>query len=83
MGCNKQTRAGLTPQVWCTCSDSDRTSIRTSDVLRSVAELELIQAPNLSFIPPRSYASLPQLKGEACDMLTLACSAAGHMQLCT
>lgn len=45
------------------CRDSDRTSIRTSDVLRNVAELELIQAPNLSFIPPKSYNSLPQLKG--------------------
>lgn len=43
--------------------DSDRTSIRTSDVLRNVAELELLQAPNLSFIPPKSYSSLPQLKG--------------------
>ena len=45
------------------CRDSDRTSIRTTDVLRNVAELELIQAPNLSFIPPKSYSNLPQLKG--------------------
>jgi len=34
-------------------------------VLRNVAELELIQAPNLSFIPPKNYSNLPQLKGVA------------------
>ena len=33
--------------------------------MRNVAELELIQAPTLAFIPPKSYSSLPQLKGTA------------------
>ena len=55
----------------CDCRDSDRTSIRTSDVLRNVAELELLQAPNLSFIPPKSYSSLPQLKGGHLSLLSL------------
>ncbi|KAL0044523.1 hypothetical protein WJX82_011108 [Trebouxia sp. C0006] len=51
--------------------DSDRTSIRTTDVLRNVAELEVIQAPNLSFIPPKSYSNLPQLKGRGVVELTI------------
>lgn len=51
--------------------DSDRTSIRTSDVLRNVAELELIQAPNLSFIPPKNYSNMPQLKGRGVVELTI------------
>lgn len=47
------------------CRDSDRTSSRTADVLRNVAELELIEAPTLSFVPPKSYNNLPQLRGDA------------------
>ena len=49
--------------VFIVCRDSDKTSQRTADVMRNVAELELIQAPTLSFIPPKSYSNLPQLKG--------------------
>ena len=45
------------------CRDSDKVSQRTAEVMRNVAELELIQAPTLAFIPPKSYSSLPQLKG--------------------
>ena len=68
LGCHELGYVNITT---CDCRDSDRTSIRTSDVLRNVAELELIQAPNLSFIPPKSYSSLPQLKGGSLSLLSL------------
>lgn len=51
--------------------DSDKVSQRTAEVMRNVAELELIQAPTLAFIPPKSYSSLPQLKGRAVVEMTI------------
>ena len=39
-------------------------SVRTAEILSNVAELELLQAPGVSFIIPKEYRSLPQLKGE-------------------
>ncbi len=46
------------------CRDADKVSIRTAEVLSNVAGLELLQAPGVSFIVPKEYRSLPQLKGE-------------------
>ena len=46
------------------CRDADKVSIRTAEVLSNVAGLELLQAPGVSFIIPKEYRSLPQLKGE-------------------
>lgn len=38
-------------------------SFRVADVLRDVAELELLQAPGLPYIIPRDYVNLPHLTG--------------------
>ena len=46
------------------CRDADKVSVRTAEVLSNVAGLELLQAPGVSFIIPKEYRSLPQLKGE-------------------
>ena len=56
------------------CRDSDRTSSRTADVLRNVAELELIEAPTLSFVPPKSYNNRPQLRGTLLCFCLSQCS---------
>eukprot|EP00891_Asterochloris_glomerata_P000278 jgi/Astpho2/278/Aster-02168 len=51
--------------------DADKVSIRTAEVLSNVAGLELLQAPGVSFIIPKEYRSLPQLKGRAVVDLTV------------
>jgi cyclophilin family peptidyl-prolyl cis-trans isomerase len=51
--------------------DADRTSVRTADVLKNVAELELLQAPGVSFVIPRDFTQLPQLKGRGIVELTI------------
>ena len=48
-------------------------SVRTAEVLSNVAELELLQAPGVSFIIPKEYRSLPQLKGEPAMHPVQAC----------
>ncbi|GIL75050.1 hypothetical protein Vretifemale_4870 [Volvox reticuliferus] len=49
----------------------DAVSIRVSDALRTVAELELLQAPGLPFLIPKEYQTLPRLVGRAQVELTL------------
>ena len=45
--------------------DPDRTSIRAANALERVAQLELLQAPGLTYRIPSEYASLPRLTGRA------------------
>ncbi|MEW5302874.1 MAG: hypothetical protein WDW36_005614 [Sanguina aurantia] len=49
----------------------DVTSVRVAEVLRSVAALELVQAPGLAFSIPAQYTSLPRLVGRAVVEFTL------------
>lgn len=45
--------------------DPDRTSIRVANALERVAQLELLQAPGLTYRIPLEYASMPRLTGRA------------------
>ncbi|PSC69067.1 peptidyl-prolyl cis-trans cyclophilin-type [Micractinium conductrix] len=45
--------------------DSDRTSVRVSNALELVANLELLQAPGLPYQLPRQVAAYPALAGRA------------------
>lgn len=51
--------------------DQEKTGQRVADTLRSVADLELLQAPGLSFIVPRDYAKFPRLTGRATAEFTI------------
>lgn len=51
--------------------DPSKVSFRVADVLKDVAELELLQAPGLPYIIPREYASLPHLTGRAVVEITV------------
>ncbi|GIL50914.1 hypothetical protein Vafri_7000 [Volvox africanus] len=49
----------------------DAVSVRVADALRTVADLELLQAPALPFLIPKEYQALPRLVGRAQVELTL------------
>ncbi|WIA35054.1 hypothetical protein OEZ86_003543 [Tetradesmus obliquus] len=49
----------------------DFVGVRIADSLRRIADLELLQAPGLSFSLPREYASRPYLAGRAIVQLTV------------
>jgi cyclophilin family peptidyl-prolyl cis-trans isomerase len=49
----------------------DAVSTRVAAVLRSVADLEILQAPGLPYSIPKEYAALPRLTGRALVRLTL------------
>ncbi|EFJ49061.1 hypothetical protein VOLCADRAFT_104498 [Volvox carteri f. nagariensis] len=49
----------------------DAVALRVSDALRTVADLELLQAPGLPFLIPKEYQSLPRLVGRAVVELTV------------
>lgn len=49
----------------------DRVSIQVADVLKSVADLEIIEAPGLPYTIPKEYAGLPRLTGRAVVQLTV------------
>ncbi|GMH41914.1 hypothetical protein BSKO_09833 [Bryopsis sp. KO-2023] len=51
--------------------DQEKTGQRVADTLKSVADLELLQAPGLSFIIPRDYATFPRLTGRATAEFTI------------
>mmetsp|Transcript_17344 Transcript_17344/g.51914 ORF Transcript_17344/g.51914 Transcript_17344/m.51914 type:complete len:518 (-) Transcript_17344:3244-4797(-) len=51
--------------------DPGKVSFRVADVLRDVAELELLQAPGLPYIIPRDYVNLPHLTGRAVVEMTI------------
>lgn len=44
--------------------DQEKVSLRVAETLKSVADLELMQAPGLPFIIPKEYSTLPRLTGE-------------------
>mmetsp|Transcript_12796 Transcript_12796/g.42239 ORF Transcript_12796/g.42239 Transcript_12796/m.42239 type:complete len:423 (+) Transcript_12796:76-1344(+) len=45
--------------------DPDRTSIRTAQALEHVAELEMLQVPDLPYVLPKQYRERPRLIGRA------------------
>uniref|UniRef100_A0A383V8B5 PPIase cyclophilin-type domain-containing protein n=1 Tax=Tetradesmus obliquus TaxID=3088 RepID=A0A383V8B5_TETOB len=49
----------------------DFVGVRIADSLKRIADLELLQAPGLSFSLPREYASRPYLAGRAIVQLTV------------
>eukprot|EP00877_Chromochloris_zofingiensis_P007222 jgi/Chrzof1/2753/Cz11g28010.t1_CYP37 len=49
----------------------DFASVRVADVLKGVSELELLEAPGLSFSLPKDYETLPRLIGRAVVELTV------------
>ncbi|GLC36069.1 hypothetical protein PLESTF_000972600 [Pleodorina starrii] len=49
----------------------DAVALRVADALKSVAELELLQAPGLPFLIPKEYGTLPRLVGRATVELTV------------
>lgn len=49
----------------------DTVSLRVAEALRGLSQLELIQAPGLSFSVPKELAGLPQLSGRAIVDLTV------------
>ncbi|XP_039029613.1 peptidyl-prolyl cis-trans isomerase CYP37, chloroplastic-like isoform X2 [Hibiscus syriacus] len=51
--------------------DADRVSVGLASSLDTVAELELLQAPGLSFLLPEQYLNYPRLTGRAVVELTL------------
>ncbi|XVE50361.1 hypothetical protein DITRI_Ditri01bG0156300 [Diplodiscus trichospermus] len=51
--------------------DPDKVSVGLASSLDTVAELELLQAPGLSFLLPEQYLSYPRLTGRAIVELTI------------
>lgn len=52
----------------------DKVSIRVAEVLKAVAELELLQAPGLPFVLPKEYQVTgvlagPAMQGQCCHLL--------------
>ncbi|KAG6547222.1 hypothetical protein Mapa_011158 [Marchantia paleacea] len=45
--------------------DADKVSIRLANTLEKIAQLEIIQAPGLAFLPPTTYQDYPRLTGRA------------------
>lgn len=45
--------------------DPDRLSLHVADLLKSVSQLELLQAPGLSFTIAKEYQNRPRLTGRA------------------
>ncbi|XP_077243236.1 cyclophilin-like peptidyl-prolyl cis-trans isomerase family protein isoform X3 [Tasmannia lanceolata] len=52
-------------------NDPDKVSIRLSSSLNTVAELELLQAPGLSFLLPKQYMGYPRLTGRGTVEFTI------------
>ena len=52
-------------QFWINEQDADMVSVRAADVLSSVADLQLLQAPGLPYLVPRAYSARPRLAGRA------------------
>ncbi|XP_057964008.1 peptidyl-prolyl cis-trans isomerase CYP37, chloroplastic isoform X2 [Malania oleifera] len=53
-------------------NDPDKVSIGLASSLETVAELELLQAPGLSFLLPKQYFSYPRLTGRGTVEFTIA-----------
>eukprot|EP00894_Picocystis_sp_ML_P000986 jgi/Pico_ML_1/51503/g2526.t1 len=51
--------------------DPDRTSMAVANVLGTVAEIEILQAPGLPYTLPAQYAEYPRLTGRATVRLTV------------
>ena len=51
--------------------DPERTSVRVSNALERLSQIELLQSPGLKYQVPRRYASLPRLTGRAILEMTV------------
>ena len=58
--------------------DPDRTSVRVSNALERLSQVELLQSPGLKFDIPRRYASLPRLTGRAVLEMVVTPQAGGE-----
>lgn len=54
-----------------TLKDADRTSIRVSNALERIADLELLQTPGLPYPIAKQYLSMPRLTGRAVVELSI------------
>jgi len=54
-----------------TLKDADRTSIRASNALERISDLELLQSPGLPYPIAKQYLSMPRLTGRALVELTI------------
>ncbi|MED6126255.1 cytochrome P450 monooxygenase 37, variant 2 [Stylosanthes scabra] len=51
--------------------DADKVSVNLASALETVAELELLQAPGISFLLPEQYAQYPRLSGRGTVEFTI------------
>lgn len=57
--------------------DPERTSVRVSNALERLSQIELLQSPGLKYQVPRKYSSLPRLTGRAILEVTVTPQAGG------